>query len=345
MDDPEIMVARQGVAGVITLNRPGALNALTAGMVTAITAALDAFEGDETVARIVVTGAGRAFCAGGDVRAMRALGIAGDFAGQRAFWRDEYTLNLRIARCVKPFIALIDGACMGGGAGLSIHGSHRIVGESVAFAMPETAIGFAPDVGSTYFLPRLPGRAGAWLATTGARIGAGDMMALGLATNFTPRARFAELMAALSHVGDVDAIIARLAQAPPPPLHAGDPALLGSLFDQATAAALFEALVRAGETSDFVRNAAALMRQRSPTSVALALRQTRVGASLSLEAALALELRIVCAIGRSHDFFEGVRAVLVNRDEAPRWIPSRFEDVDERALDALFDMSPAGPRL
>ena len=215
--EPETLVERRGRAGWITLNRPRALNALTLGMVREISAALDAFERDANVEFVVVTGAGeRAFCAGGDVRWLNERGRAGDHAAQLAFWGEEYILNRRIKRYRKPYVALIDGIVMGGGVGVSLHGTYRVVGERTVFAMPEVGIGLFPDVGGTYLLPRVPGHFGAFLALTGLQAKAGDLVALGLATQFTPSAEMSKLAEALAgEPGPLEAILARFA-APAP---------------------------------------------------------------------------------------------------------------------------------
>src|ERR1700694_2660067 len=171
----EILFDRRGAAGIVTLNRPQALNAVTHGMVRALRAQLDAWRDDPAVTRVVATAAGeRAFSAGGDLRRLYDLGRAGDYAPALDFWRDEYALNAAIKHYPKPYVALIDGIVMGGGVGVSIHGSHRVAGEKFKFAMPEVGIGFFPDVGATWLLPRMPGETGTYSALTGARLGAGD---------------------------------------------------------------------------------------------------------------------------------------------------------------------------
>ena len=192
IQDAEALIERRGAAGVIVLNRPKALNALTLRMVRLIAAALDAWQDDPSVTRVVIGGAGdKAFCAGGDIRSLYELGRAGDHDQQLTFWREEYQLNERIRTYPKPVVALIDGIVMGGGVGVSINASHRVAGERFSFAMPEVGIGFFPDVGGTYFLPRLACRAGVYLALTGLRANAGDALAFGLAQTFVPSAAFA----------------------------------------------------------------------------------------------------------------------------------------------------------
>src|SRR5215469_4718343 len=183
---------RRGAAGLVTLNRPEALNAVTHAMVLALRAQLDEWRDDPSVTRVVVTAAGeRAFSAGGDLRDIYALGRAGRFEEALTFWRDEYALNAAIKHYPKPYVALIDGIVMGGGVGVSIHGSHRVAGDRYQFAMPEVGIGFFPDVGATWFLPRMPGELGAYCALTGARLRADDALAAGIATHRIPSALFA----------------------------------------------------------------------------------------------------------------------------------------------------------
>src|SRR5271170_8017904 len=215
-EESEARIERRGRAGFIVLNRPRALNALTLTMVRAISHALDDFERDPAIARVVVAAGGRAFCAGGDIRKLYEQGRAGDHAAQLTFWREEYILDQRIKRFSKPYVALIDGLVMGGGVGLGMHGSHRVVSERCVFAMPEVGIGFFPDVGATWLLPRLPHRVGVYLAVTGSRAEAGDIMAFGLATSFASSQSFAALARALeSEEGPVEAILARFASPQP----------------------------------------------------------------------------------------------------------------------------------
>ncbi len=188
--EAEALVERRGRAGVIVLNRPQALNALTLTMVRLIAAALDEWEGDRAVDRIVFLGAGeRAFCAGGDIRRLYELGRAGDHDAQLTFWREEYQLDRRIKTYPKPIVALVDGIVMGGGVGLAMHAAHTVASERFVFAMPEVGIGFFPDVGAAWLLPRLPSRAGVYFALSGLRADAGDAVAFGLAQTFVPERR------------------------------------------------------------------------------------------------------------------------------------------------------------
>src|SRR5918993_2530328 len=211
--DAKVLCERRGAAGLVTLNRPQALNAITHGMVLELRRALDAWAADPEVTRVVVTAAGeRAFCAGGDVRHLYDLGQTKRYEEALRFWRDEYALNIRIKRYPKPYISLIDGIVMGGGVGVSLHGSHRVAGERYQFAMPEVGIGFFPDVGATYALPRLPGESGTYLALTGERVRAADALALGLATHAGPSAGLGPLLEALVAGDPVEEALAAFAR-------------------------------------------------------------------------------------------------------------------------------------
>lgn len=335
MSEPEVICRKRGAAGHILLNRPQALNALTLGMVRDIAAALDAWERDPEIKCVVVEGAGgKAFCAGGDIRLLYDQGQAGDHAAQRTFWREEYILNRRIKRYPKPYVALVDGIDMGGGVGVSLHGSHRIAGDRFLFAMPEVGIGFFPDVGATYFLPRLPGKMGTYLAITGARVGAGDAVALGIATAYVPSAKFAELADALCAEGDVDAVVKRFAApAPASPLMAHEP-VVDRCFDRASVAEVLAALEADG--SDFARETREGMRGKSPTSMAVALKQMQEGGRLEIEGAMILEYRIVSRLCHGVDFYEGVRATIVDKDKNPKWRPATVAQVRAGDIDAMF---------
>ncbi|MBS7546170.1 enoyl-CoA hydratase/isomerase family protein [Ancylobacter oerskovii] len=331
-----------GSAGIITLDRPKALNALDHEMVRAMRATLDAWAEDPAVAVIVLRSAQeRAFCVGGDVRAMHDLGRAGRTEEARSFWRDEYPLNHLISRYPKPFVALVDGLCFGGGFGISGHARYRVAGEGLGFAMPEVAIGLFPDVGGTYVLPRLPGWSGTWLAMTGARIGMADAMALGLYTHHVPAERWPDLVAAFAGGHEVEPTLARFAAVPPPPP-------LGPLFPTidrvfaggsvaAVMAALDHAATLEGAEGAFAAKQAETIRRASPTSVHIAFQQMQHGLAHDLAGCLTLEFRLVTRVLAQHDFYEGVRAVLVDKDQSPRWQPARLDEVDPAAIAAMFD--------
>ena len=216
--EAEILFERRGAVGLVTLNRPRALNALTRAMLEAMRAQLAAWAEDAAVTRLVLRGrGGRAFCAGGDIREIHALATAGDHAGVDAFWRAEYGLDAAVKHFPKPVVSLIEGLVMGGGNGISVHGSHRVSSESYSFAMPEVGIGLFPDVGMTYVLPRLPGLTGTYLALTGTRIGPGDAHAVGLATHHAAAADFDALVDALAGGGPIDPALADRARPVPDP--------------------------------------------------------------------------------------------------------------------------------
>jgi enoyl-CoA hydratase len=319
--DAEALIERRGAAGVIVLNRPRALNSLTLTMVRLIAAALDAWEDDAAVTRVVIGGAGdKAFCAGGDIRRLYELGRAGDHRQQLTFWREEYQLNERIRTYPKPVVALIDGIVMGGGVGVSINASHRVAGERFSFAMPEVGIGFFPDVGGTYFLPRLGRRAGVYFALTGQRAGAGDALAFGLAQTFAPSAAFGPLAAALEIGDDVGTTLARFAAPPPTSALMREADGLEACFSLGDRDAILSALQTAqGRGFAFAAPARAAMLEKSPTSQALALRQMALGPTVDFDEALRIEYRIVSRVCRGHDFYEGVRAVIVDKDNRPVW--------------------------
>lgn len=337
--DAEALTERRGAAGVIVLNRPKALNALTLAMVRRMTAALEAWRDDADVQRVVIRGAGdRAFSAGGDIRRLYEFGRAGDHARQLTFWREEYQLNALIRDYPKPIVALIDGVVMGGGVGVSINASHRVAGDRFSFAMPEVGIGFFPDVGATYFLPRLAHCAGVYLALTGLRADAGDALAFGLAQAYVPSAAFGALARSLEGEDDVDAVLARFKAPAPRSALMAEADGLALCFSYSEREAILGALEKAERNAyAFAAPARTAVIEKSPTSGAIALRQMALGPSLDFEAALKVEYRIVSRVCRGHDFYEGVRAVIVDKDNRPAWSapPSPSE------LDAYF--APLGP--
>ena len=338
MKEPDVVVERRGCAGFITLNRPKALNALDLGMVRAIAAALDDFEADDRIARVVATGAGgRAFCAGGDIRLLYEQGRAGDHAAQLAFWREEYILNRRIKRYAKPYIALVDGLVMGGGVGLSAHGAHVVASERYIFAMPEVGIGFFPDVGATYLLPRLPHRIGRYFALTGERASVGDARAFGLVDFFVESGMIEELAKALEDPApDEEILRAFAASAPSGRLFEQREAIAGWFGGESIADCLSRLAEAAGKGDALAKAAETAMLAKSPTSQAIALRQAQIGASLPFEEAMKVEFRIVSRICRGVDFYEGVRAVIIDKDNEPRWRPASHREVSEEAIDAYF---------
>jgi enoyl-CoA hydratase len=342
---PEILFDRRGVAGLVTLNRPKALNAVTLGMVRALTRQLKEWRADPSVTRVVLSAAGgRAFSAGGDIRALYEAGTTGRHAEMLAFYGEEYVLNTMIKRYPKPYVALIDGIVMGGGVGLSVHGSHRVAGDRFSFAMPEVSIGFFPDVGATWFLPRLPGELGAYCALTGERLGAADGIAATVATHRVGSSRFAELVDALCGNISVDATLAAFAETAEMGRlshHRGaiDRLFKGSSVEDILGALDAEAASGASD-SEFARTTASAIRTKSPTSLKLALAQMRAGSGLSFEGCMQTEFRIVSRVIHGHDFYEGVRAVIVDKDNAPRWRPAALADVSEAEVQRHFAPLP-----
>lgn len=335
MSEPEVTFEKAGFCGVITLNRPKALNALTLNMVREIARALDQWETDPEVRCVVMKGAGdKAFCAGGDIRILYELGMAGRHAEQLRFLREEYILNRRIKLYPKPYVALVEGIVMGGGAGVSVHGSHLVVGEKFSFAMPEVGIGFFPDIGATFFLPRLAGKSGVYLALTGTRMTCGDAFAFGLACTYVPSARHAALLQRLIS-GEAPAVAIEAESAPPP---ASVLSLHRSLIDRCFAApTLPSILARLNEDgSDFAQATYHTIRTKSPSSLAIALRQMNIGAQLGIDEALRTEFRVVSRITRSHDFYEGVRALIIDKDNRPHWNPAEIEDVTPADVEFYF---------
>ena len=329
-----LIATREGLAGTLLMNRPKALNALTLEMIRAFAQAIDTWKDDASVKLVVLEGAGgRAFCAGGDVRAVREAAIAGDAASVEAFFSEEYAVNTGIATFPKPWISLIDGVCMGGGIGVAVHNGPIIVTEHALVAMPETAIALFPDVGTSYVLPRLPGAVGTWLALTGARLTGADSVHAGLATHFVPRESLAALRAALMAEG-ADAV-ARFAATPPEASFAPHREAIDRCFSKDSIAGILAALDDEG--TEWAAAQAKILRRMSPTSLCVSLELLRRGAQQDLAGCLATELALTRVVVNVHpDFAEGVRSVLVDKDGTPKWQPAKIEDVDPKAIQAMF---------
>jgi len=339
LSDSEILFERRGAAGLVTLNRPQALNAVTLAMVRALARQLGEWESDPAVTRVIVTaGGGRAFSAGGDIRALYELGRAGRYDEAMAFWREEYALNARIKHYRKPYVALIDGIVMGGGVGLSVHGSHRVAGDRFVFAMPEVGIGFFPDIGATWFLPRLPGELGVYCALTGERINAADGVASRIATHRVASARLPELIEALCGTTSVDALLGAFAQPAGEGPVAARRSAIDRLFKGDRVEDILTALDHAAGTdgTGLAATAAALIRTKSPTSLKVALAQMRRGPALDFDECMRTEYRIVSRVVRGHDFYEGIRAVIVDKDQTPRWQPGTLDAVSAADVERHF---------
>jgi enoyl-CoA hydratase/carnithine racemase len=337
----DILFERRGAAGIVTLNRPKALNAVTHGMVRALRAQLDRWADDAAVMRVVITAAGdRAFSAGGDIRALTDLGKAGKHDEALQFWRDEYPLNAAIKNYRKPYVALIDGIAMGGGVGVSVHGSHRVAGDRFSFAMPEVGIGFFPDVGATWILPRMPGELGTYCALTGQRFGIADAIGGGIATHHVPSAQFDSLLDGLTSTVSVDAVIAAFRESAGEGPIMQRKAAIDRLFGGDRVEGIIDAIDReaslGGADSEWAKTTAATMRTKSPLSLNLALAQVRRGKDWDFATCMRAEFRIVSRIVHGHDFYEGVRAVIVDKDNKPRWQPATLAEVSETEVERHF---------
>lgn len=340
--EPEIIFSRAGGIGRVLLNRPKALNALTLEMSHALEGQLRDWATDQAVRAVVVRAAGeRAFSAGGDIRKLYEAGKSGGEYPYR-FWADEYRLDALIKHYAKPYVAFIDGIVMGGGVGISVHGSHRLVTEQALFAMPETGIGLFPDVGGSFFLPRCPGQIGLYLGLTGARLKAADMLHAGIATHYVPRARLDVLEKALAADADsIEQVLAAFAGDPGPASLALEREEIDRLFAGESIAAILSALTADGGA--FAHRAAQALATKSPSALHLAFRQLRAGARLAFDDCLRMEWRMVSRVPTElPDFYEGVRAAVIDKDNKPRWSPARLEDIDPAMLDRFFAPSPRG---
>ena len=342
---PEVVFEKRGHAGVITLDRQKAFNALNLEMCVLMHDALDDFATDNSISHVVVRSSqnGRFFCAGGDIRSMQAELNAGQFETAEHFFKTEYRLNYKIARYKKPYIALIDGVVMGGGVGISAHGSHRVVSENTIFAMPEVAIGFFPDVGVSSVLAALENNIGAYLAITGERIKAADMLSLGLATHYIPAFAFDEVLNTLAVSDDANAVLANYAQ----PLANGElQKSLGKISNYFAAQNMQNLIAHLSDnvSDPFAQQVLDTIFKRSPTSMAVALQQLR-GPLLSIEDTLRQDFRIASRLMRQKDFPEGVRALLIDKDNAPQWQPATIDDIDIDDIDTIFAPLAAGHEL
>lgn len=332
----DILFETAGRAGIVTLNRPKALNALNHAMARALADQLTRWADDAEIAHVVITGTGdKAFCAGGDIRSIYDARQAGETDGLSSFFRDEYLLNAKIKAYPKPYIALIDGIVMGGGVGVSVHGSHRIGTEKTMFAMPEAGIGFFPDVGGTYFLPRMPKKSGVYCALSAGRLKQGDALATGVLTHAIASENLADLERALETATDIGATLAPYLIAPERGPIAENLDLIEALFSAETVDDILARLETSSD--DFAQKALVAIRGKSPTSVLIAFEQMRRGAALSFNDCMKLEYRIVSRILQGTEFYEGIRAVLVDKDQSPKWSPSLFSQVDSADLASYFE--------
>ncbi len=340
MSDPEILFHQNANAGVVTLNRPQALNAVTHSMVLQLYAQLREWEHDPAIRHIIIkAAAGRAFSAGGDIRDLYQRGIAGK-PHLQFFW-DEYRLNAYIKEYPKPYIALIDGIVMGGGVGVSFHGSHRIAGDNISFAMPEVGIGFFPDVGGSYFLPRLPGNTGLYLALTGNRIKKDDLLWCGLATDACASEDLEELEQALCDSDDVDAVLTALVASDGETELSRRQKDIDAVFGADSLAEIMQNLhnmagLNDGDQSQWAQKVFSTIKSKSPKSLAITFHQLCRGRQLDMRKCMQLEYRIVSRILSDTEFYEGIRAAIIDKDNAPQWHPKSIDAIDQTAIAAIF---------
>ncbi|NWG70685.1 MAG: enoyl-CoA hydratase/isomerase family protein [Parvularculaceae bacterium] len=347
----DILFSREGEWGVVVLNRPEALNALNWGMARAMRAQLIRWMGDPEVRAVLVKAAGeKAFCAGGDIRWLHDEGRR-DPRHVCGFFHEEYRLNAAIHHFEKPYVALIDGVVMGGGVGLSVHGDFRVVGDRTLFAMPETGIGLFPDVGGGHFLPRLHDGLGLYYALTGARAKAADCMAAGIATHYVPSEKRAALerdLLALSFGGHPHADIEAALDA-----HVGDPGAApindsrGWIRDLFLGHDRLESLVDHlnAVNSVFAIETAKTLARMSPTSMKITFEQLKRGALLGMDDVMRMEYRIVRRVMEGHDFYEGVRATLIDKDKSPKWRPAALAAVNDDDVAPYFAPLPSNEEL
>jgi enoyl-CoA hydratase len=339
--EPEILTRVDNGVGILTLNRPKAINSLNQTMVDTMVEVLTAWAHDDDVRAVLLEGAGeRGLCAGGDIVAIYHS-ARGDGSEARTFWFDEYRLNEMIGRYAKPYVVLMDGIVMGGGVGIGVHGNVRVVTDRTKMAMPEVGIGFVPDVGSTFLLPRAPGHLGLHVALTGAPISGADAIVLGFADHFVPHDQLDEFtLAIVDH--DIDTALHKHAIEPPASALAAQQDWIDHCYAGETVLDIVSAL--RGHDSGEARNAAEVIAGRSPVALSVTLEAFRRAHALdSLEDVLVQEYRVSCASLRSHDLVEGIRAQIIDKDRNPTWSPGSLTDVTPADVEAYF--APADPDL
>ncbi|MBY0292407.1 MAG: enoyl-CoA hydratase/isomerase family protein [Alphaproteobacteria bacterium] len=335
-EDQTLLSDVHGDVGWITLNRPKALNALSLEMIRSFAELLNEWEKNAALNTIVIQGAGdKAFCAGGDVRAVYEAKKAGDFHTCDAFFREEYTLNAFIHGYTKPYVSLWDGIAMGGGLGISVNGSHRIITERAILAMPETGIGFFPDVGATTFLNTIQGVIGLYVGLTGARLKAADALWTGLATHFMPSSSLPLFKTALEKGTSLEKALSTYCQHPSEKgFLESHVELIEKHFNQPSLMDIIESLAQ--DATPFALQTYTTLRAKSPTSLAVVFRQLQEGKSLSFTERMKLEFRLSQHFIEGHDFAEGIRAVLVDKTHNPCWNPATLEDLRDQDIDFFF---------
>ncbi len=338
----EEISGRDGNLGLITLARPGVLNALSQSMINALNQQLTEWEGANHIKAVVIRATeGRAFCAGGDVRSVYERKLKND-PRISDFFRDEYTMNRRIHNYLKPYIALMDGITMGGGVGISVHGSHRVGTSQLLFAMPETSIGFYPDVGTTHTLSRLPNKIGYFLGLTGARLTLNDCIAIGLVDYAVNPAQFPELIYALADerfADDARATVTQIIKKMAVPTEESvlweRRDLIEECFGKNTVEKILTTLEKNSDT--WCHEIAALIKTKSPTSLKVTLRALQEAQELDFNEAIQVEFRLTSHFLEQPDFFEGVRAILIDKDQSPRWQPAKLAGVTQAMVGKYFE--------
>jgi enoyl-CoA hydratase/3-hydroxyisobutyryl-CoA hydrolase len=339
IQEPDLLTEILHNTGVIKLNRPKALNSLNVEIIRGLSKTLESWQTLKPVKQVIIEGSGeKAFCAGGDVRSVYYARQGDNFHLMDEIFREEYQLNYAISCYPKPYIALIHGICMGGGLGVSVHGTYRIVTDNTIMAMPETAIGFFPDIGATYFLNQCPGDLGVFLGVMGERIHAGDALYSGLATHYVPQKHWSSLKADLYKVTDEEEIDNVLQQYHQPKVSEK----LESwrhLIDQTFAGHDIDIVIDRLKTSSnpIVQGWWQELKKKSPRSVKLSFAALRKARGLSLKEALIQEYRLSQACMNHPDFFEGVRALLVDKDNQPLWQPHDLDLVTKDMIESYFE--------
>jgi enoyl-CoA hydratase len=335
-DEATVVVRKVGALGRIELNKPKAINALSTDMVQAIDQALKEWRPDTEVAAVLLTGRGdRGLCAGGDIKAIYRDLTSG--TGESIdFWADEYAMNYDIAEYPKPYIAILDGITMGGGVGVSVHGSHRIVNESSSIGMPETGIGLFPDVGATYLLAKMPGQIGMYMGLTGQPIGPGAAIAYGLADTYVPRDQTDDLIEALeAEAFAVDTVIGRFAGDAPENELASDEDWINSCFAGSSVSEIIAALrAHGGEKAGYTAD---LIATRSPRSLAVTFEMIRSAGSMSLHDVLERDFRVASEIGKRPDLQEGIRAQVIDKDRNPQWNPATLIEITPEEVSDILN--------
>lgn len=337
----EVLCTQEGHLGLITLNRPEALNALTLNMILVIQKQLVLWKEDTSIHAVVVRAApSKAFCAGGDVRWLYQFG-QGIHPDQLQFFRHEYQLNHIIQQLGKPYIALMDGMTMGGGVGISLHGSHPVASERFVFAMPETSIGFFPDIGASYLLNRCPGALGTYLGLTGNRLNAVESLQAGLVRYLIPSEQLSEIVDGLQDMDlriDAETRVHRYLQSY---ARSAEPIAAHPLMDNCFSKSTVEAILACLKASESVwaQEAVASLEQKAPLSLKITLAQLQKAQGLSLADCLKMDYTLVQHFMQEGDFYEGVRALLIDKDKNPHWSPARLELVSEQMVECYFESS------